>query len=98
MDEHSFRILLVAMYAASAILPTLGFVRLLVRTSRDIDKARKLVADRGHTSATFADFDEQHEDITRAPKAAQRDLLWDTLLVGVGLAFGAVASILSLTL
>ena len=90
------KILLVIMYTVGAILPLLGFLRLLFRASRDLDSAKKLAAVRGGTGGTNADLNELLGDITAAPRKVRRDIFWDILLIGPGLALSAVASIWAL--
>lgn len=91
------RALLVVLLAASFVLPTLGFGRLLWRSQQVLDGARAKVAERGHDRQTLVEFDERYEgSILEAPLDARRDLVWDIVLVGLGMAAGAAAGILPL--
>ncbi len=91
------RSVLVVMYVLSAVLPVVGFARLLFRAQRDLDAARAKIAQRGGaTSATFGDLNDTVSDISAEPRRLRADLLWDIGLVGAGLALGAAAGIWSL--
>ncbi|MDD7943519.1 hypothetical protein PUW79_02625 [Microbacterium sp. NE2HP2] len=89
---------LVALYVLSAVLPIIGFGRLLWRAQRDLNEARRLSAERGSPGYTFDEFDAAWGDRVAAPLATRNALVWDISLVGVGLLAGAAASIASLFL
>lgn len=86
---------LVVLYVLSFLLPTVGFVRLLVRAHRELNQVRKVTEERGSVAAQIRDFNAEHSDLTRAPRALRIELWWDTSLVGSGLLCGAVAGIVS---
>lgn len=77
--------------------PTLAFARLLWRTQAEVNRARAKTEERGHDRQTSADFDEQWgRSLLDAPLSVRRDVVWDIVLVGVGMAAGAAAGILPL--
>ena len=88
--------ILIALFALSALLPTVGFVRLFIRASKDLARAERIAEERGSAAAQLRDLSEEYSDITAKPRAVKKQLVWDSLFVFVGLGCGAVASILSL--
>lgn len=91
------RSFLVVLLVLSFVLPTAGFGRLLWRSQKELNRVRTKVAVRGSMLQTWDDFDEQYEGtVLDAPLAARRDVVWDIVLVGLGMAAGAAAGILPL--
>lgn len=86
------RTLLTVLYVLGAVLPIVGFARLLWRTNKGLQAARE-VADRigSRSGRSYPDFVAPHEQ-------KRRDLWFDIALVGSGLVLSAVASIWSLHL
>lgn len=89
---------LVVLYVLSAAPPILGFGRLLRRAQRDLNATREIAARRGRSWFTFDEFDAVWGNRVAAPLAVRETLIWDLVLVGVGLVAGATASIISLYL
>ncbi|WP_036320140.1 hypothetical protein [Microbacterium sp. B24] len=89
---------LVILYALSAVLPIIGFGRLLWRAQRDLREARRVSVERESPGYTWDEVDEAWGDRVGVPLAIRNDLIWDIALVGAGLIAGAAASILSLYL
>lgn len=86
----------IALFVLAAVLPVIGFGRLLWRSQSALSAAMAKVQERGHNKKTFGDFDEENESVDAAPRAARDSVIWDICLVGTGLAAGAAASIWSL--
>ena len=86
----------IALFALAAVLPVIGFGRLLWRSQGALTAAMAKVQERGHDKKTDEDFDEENESVLAGPRAARNSVVWDICLVGTGLAAGAVASIWSL--
>lgn len=82
----------IALFVLAAVLPVLGFGRLLWRSQGALNAAMAKVQERGHNKKTFGDFDEENESVDAAPRAARDSVIWDICLVGTGLAAGAAAS------
>ena len=91
------REVLVLLYVLSAVLPIVGFGRLLWRTQRGLEAARRTIAERGHSLMTLDDVSAKFGGDVREPFLNERrDLIWDIVFVGFGLVLGALASILAL--
>lgn len=89
----------ITLHAVAAVLPTIGFIRLLARATEELRKAETKIAERGASHMTFDDLDEMlGVPIDEGPRRLIRDLTVDITLVGGGLAAGAAASIWSLFL
>lgn len=88
--------LAVTLIALSAVLPIVGFGRLLYRAQRSLSKANALVNERASAAPTFDDFNAENDDIRKPFLRERNDLAWDISFVGLGLAAGAAASIWSL--
>lgn len=88
--------MIVALYVAAAVLPLLGFGRLLQRAQSSLKRANEAVRARGSRAAKFDDFNKAHSDITAMPREIRDGVFWDIVFVGLGLIAGAVASIWSL--
>lgn len=87
---------LVILYALSALLPIIGFGRLLWRAQRDLNEARRVSAELESPGYTWDEVDAAWGDRVGVPLSTRNDLIWDIALVGVGLVAGAAASIASL--
>lgn len=88
---------IIVLYALAALLPSAGFVRLLTRAAGQLRALDEEIAGRGYAHTDWNDFDRHFAADRRTPaRAALTELCWDTVLVGSGLACGAVASIWSL--
>lgn len=88
-------LLIIALTAVAAVLPIIGFSRLLWRIHSRLRDAERTIAQRGHSSMSHEDF---MYDIREPLYAERRSLLLDIGFVGIGLVAGAVASIWSLFL
>jgi hypothetical protein len=86
----------IALFVIAAVLPVLGFGRLLWRSQGALNAAMAKVQERGHDKKIIKDFNEENESVLAGPKVARNSVVWDICLVGTGLAAGAVASIWSL--
>lgn len=87
---------IICMYVLSAVLPAMGFGRLLIRAQRNVVRQKARVAQRGHPHLTWDEFDELGSRFSEQVFRERNDLIWDVILVGVGLATGAGASIWAL--
>jgi hypothetical protein len=88
---------LVLLFVLAAVLPIVGFGRLLLLAQRGLVAAQKKVDERGSPLMTYGDFDESTVNDIRKPfQDEQRDLVWDIGLVGLGLIAGSTASIIAL--
>ncbi len=91
---------IVVLYGLGALLPVIGLGRLAVRLRKQLREADALVAIRGTAAPMVADMSRTlglEGDDVRAPIIqAQRALVWDVLFIGLGVIFGAAASIWSL--
>lgn len=88
--------ILVAGYLIAAVLPIIGFARLLWRTQRVLDR-ESAAAVAAHSDAMSWDaFDGQFESRTDGPRRDRNAVLWDIALVGSGLVLGAATSIAAL--
>ena len=88
---------IIALFVLAAVLPATGFVRLLIRVRARLKRWDEVVAGRGRTDTTIADFNKTlGGDVRQRDWDEQRDLWWDISLIGSGLFFGATASIWSL--
>ncbi|HBR89238.1 MAG: hypothetical protein CMH38_13550 [Microbacterium sp.] len=88
--------ILVAGYLIAAVLPIIGFARLLWRTQRALDR-ESAAAVAAHSDAMSWDaFDAQFESRTDGPRRDRNAVLWDIGLVGSGLVLGAATSIAAL--
>jgi hypothetical protein len=96
MTEEQTKIVQAVMFGLSAILPLIGFLRLLWRSSRALSEVNMLIKERGHSAVTLDDFGKANSDISTKPKEERKNLIWDVVFVGTGLALGALASIWSL--
>lgn len=89
-------LVLVTLYAAAAVLPILGFGRLLYRTQKRIQDLDRKVEERGYSHVSYDDVDNLLSGDVREPLwGERRALVWDILFVGTGLVAGAIASIWS---
>lgn len=88
--------LIVLLYVAAAVLPLIGFGRVLVRLNGEIQERRRRIAERGHDELTYDDVDREVGKLMTATLAARRDVIADIVFVGLGLVAGAAASIWSL--
>lgn len=86
----------ITLFVLAAVLPVIGFGRLLWRSQGTLNAAMAKVQERGHDKKTLKDFNEENESVVAGPEAARNSVVWDICLVGTGLAAGAVASIWSL--
>jgi hypothetical protein len=84
------------LFVVAAVLPVLAFARLLWRSNRALAKTLLLVEDRGSRGGIFSDFNKEWSDITVRPREDRNAVIWDIVLVGIGLIAGAVASVWSL--
>ncbi|MDR7383520.1 hypothetical protein [Promicromonospora iranensis] len=87
--------LIIVLIVAAAVLPIIGFGRLLWRIQSRLNEAKRTIERRGHSSTAYEDM---LYDIREPLHAERRSLLWDIGFVGTGLVAGAVASIWSLFL
>lgn len=88
---------MMALFVMSAVLPIIGFARLLWRAQRGLNRAQAKVDERGHSDILWGDVGEANAGDIRGPYLQERnDLIWDIALVGAGLTAGAAASIWSM--
>jgi hypothetical protein len=83
--------LLIVFNVVAAVLPMIGFGRLLYRTHRTVRRLEVLQVARGHKGNARSDL--TVPDITTEVRQERGDLVWDIVLVGLGLALGAFANI-----
>ncbi|MFE7406277.1 hypothetical protein [Isoptericola sp. NPDC057559] len=84
------------LYVLAAVLPIIGFGRLLWRVQRKLSELDARAERQGGTPRLT--WNDMGEDMRVPYRQERRDLVWDIALVGVGLIAGAVASVWSLHL
>lgn len=87
------KLIIALLYVVAAVLPTLGFRRMFMRT-RDAVDAKKAIPRSEGTKMSWADLMEM--DPVGDAEDAFKDVVRESWLVGLGLGVGAVASIWSL--
>jgi hypothetical protein len=88
-----FRCLVTLLFTLAAVLPIIGFARLLWRSQTALNRINALVEERGTPIGTIGDHNALWNDIREIPKANRNAVIWDICLVGSGLLLGAAASI-----
>ena len=90
---------LTCLYIAAAVLPIIGFGRLLWRIQVRVRRFDRMIEERGYSHTSYDDVQSFFTgDVRKHVWSERRDLFWDTALIGTGLVAGAVASIWSLYL
>lgn len=90
--------ILAALFALGGILPLIGFWRIARLISKQEQEVLEKIAERGHSNATYGDVQAQYSDIRKPVDDSKKQLFWDVVLVGIGVAINTIASILSVLL
>jgi hypothetical protein len=84
------------LFILAAALPIIGFGRLLWRTQATLNLVNRREAERGFAGPNRNEMVSEHPSQPSKVREVRNDVLWDIVLVGVGLSFGALASIIAL--
>jgi len=88
--------LLWVLFIAAAVLPIVGFGRLLLRAQGALNAANRKTAERGYAGPDYDEIASEHPGQPSKIREVRRDVGWDILLVGAGLTCGTVGSIWAL--
>lgn len=84
------------LFIAAAVLPIVGFGRLLWRAQAALNLAIQRTRERGFSGPNRIELVSEHPMQPARIRETRNDVVWDIVLVGVGLVAGAVASIWAL--
>lgn len=87
---------LIVGYVLAALLPIIGFARLLWRAQADLDTARERSQRSGGPALSWDEFDDAFADRESEPRSRRNAVIWDIIFVGTGLIIGAATSIAAL--
>lgn len=84
------------LFIAAAVLPIVGFGRLLYRAQRTLDLVERRARERGFAGPNRGEMASEHPLQPARVRETRNDVIWDIVFVGTGLICGAIASIVAL--
>lgn len=84
------------LFIAAAVLPIIGFGRLLWRAQRSLDLVERRAVERGFAGPSRQEVASEHPLQPAKVRETRNEVIWDIAFVGSGLICGAVASIAAL--